>query len=401
MKYSFNIFIRLLLAYLENEKLNTDIFIDWNDIILLSRIHNVEGMIYVVLKNSQIGVPENVMTYLSKMFIATVRQSINQENELSRVIRKFQQEDIDIVLMKGIVTKRYFPNPELRTMGDIDLLIKESDREKSDYLLKEIGFAFDKRESGASVWNYTRGSVLFEVHTSIIYQQLFLGVNYTEYFKNVLDNVDKIEENVYEMKKEYHFIYVLVHLAKHLYRTGSGIRMVMDIVVLINEFYDKYDWDYIRNELEKIKLLEFSHNLIYICYKYFNCKVPDEYKKANDKNCKMLLDYIIKAGVFGQYNRDQYSIKYNLNSNGENYDSLSYKVKNLFKIIFPSYETMSSWFGWFRGKPKWYLPIGWVRRWIINVYYKKYNILKKIKGATKVNNDAKEHNEIMERIGLL
>ena len=110
MKYSFNIFIRLLLAYLENEKLNTDIFIDWNDIILLSRIHNVEGMIYVVLKNSQIGVPENVMTYLSKMFIATVRQSINQENELSRVIRKFQQEDIDIVLMKGIVTKRYFPN---------------------------------------------------------------------------------------------------------------------------------------------------------------------------------------------------------------------------------------------------------------------------------------------------
>ena len=63
--------------------------------------------------------------------------------------------------------------------------------------------------------------MLFEVHTSIIYQQLFLGVNYTEYFKNVLDNVDKIEENVYEMKKEYHFIYVLVHLAKHLYRTGS------------------------------------------------------------------------------------------------------------------------------------------------------------------------------------
>ena len=62
---------------------------------------------------------------------------------------------------------------------------------------------------------------------------------------------------------------------------------------------------------------------------------------------------------------------------------------------------MSSWFGLFRGKPKWYLPIGWVRRWIINVYYKKYNILKKIKGATKVNNDAKEHNEIMERIGLL
>lgn len=400
MNGSFKVFLDMLISYLNGKKFNTEADINWDDIIKLAEIHNVQGMIYATLKESLVQVPSTVMDAFEKSFMATVKYSIRQEMEMERVKSAFKKEKIDMVLMKGYLIKNYYPSSELRTMGDVDFLIRSEDRQRSDKVLKSLGFEFIKKESGASVWNYVKGTVLLEVHTSIIYQQLFLGVDYSKYFSNAFNYIEEKSPFIYEMKPEYHFIYVLVHFAKHLYRVGSGIRMVMDIVVLLNKCGKEYDWGFIEKELEDIKLLEFTKKLFYMCYKYFDCYVPEKCKNGDDRVSEAFMVYVLKAGVFGQYNRDSFSVKFNLTEDENKTKKLRYRVRNLLQILFPDYDTMYGWFAWFRGKPKWYLPIGWVRRWIVNWKYKRESIFQKLKGAVIANEDSLEHNEIMKEIGL-
>ena len=400
MNSSFEVFLNMLISYLNGKKFNTELKINWNDIVKLAEIHNVQGMIYIALQNSSVEIPSEVLNTLNKAFVATVTYSVQQEMEMERVKSAFKKANVDMVLMKGYLIKKYYPSSELRTMGDVDFLIRAGDRQKSDEVLKSIGFEFVEKESGASVWNYIKGNVLLEVHTSIIYQQLFLGIDYSKYFSNVFNYIEEKSPNIYEMKPEYHFIYVLVHFAKHLYRVGSGIRMVMDVVVLLNKCGKDYDWDFIWKELEDIKLLDFTKRLFCMCYKYFDCYVPENCKNGNDKVSEAFMVYVLKAGIFGQYNRDSYSVKFNLTEDEDKTKKIQYRVKNLLQILFPDYDTMYGWFAWFRGKPKWYLPIGWVRRWIVNWKYKRESIFQKIKGAVIANEDSLEHNEIMKKIGL-
>ena len=222
MNSSFEVFLNMLISYLNGKKFNTELKINWNDIVKLAEIHNVQGMIYIALQNSSLEIPSEVLNTLNKAFVTTVTYSVQQEMEMERVKSAFKKANVDMVLMKGYLIKKYYPSSELRTMGDVDFLIRAEDRQKSDEVLKSIGFEFVEKESGASVWNYIKGNVLLEVHTSIIYQQLFLGIDYSKYFSNVFNYIEEKSPNISEMKPEYHFIYVLVHFAKHLYRVGSG-----------------------------------------------------------------------------------------------------------------------------------------------------------------------------------
>lgn len=48
--------------------------------------------------------------------------------------------DIPYVILKGQVSAFYYPNPMLRSMGDVDFLVHKEDRGKVDQLLKNSGF---------------------------------------------------------------------------------------------------------------------------------------------------------------------------------------------------------------------------------------------------------------------
>ena len=51
------------------------------------------------------------------------------------------------------------------TMSDIDILIQEKDRLKTDEILKSLGY--ERQGLGSNVWTYKRGLVTFEIHVNL------------------------------------------------------------------------------------------------------------------------------------------------------------------------------------------------------------------------------------------
>jgi hypothetical protein len=62
----------------------------------------------------------------------------------------------------------------------------------------------------------------------------------------------------YEYGAEDFYIYMTAHFAKHYYFGGSGIRSVADIYVFMKAHGKNLDRGYIKRELEKLGLYEFS-----------------------------------------------------------------------------------------------------------------------------------------------
>ena len=56
------------------------------------------------------------------------------------------------------------------------------------------------------------------------------------FFSDAIEHTEK-NANFIFLKREYHFCFLIYHIAKHLYSTGAGIRMFLDICLLWNYLF--------------------------------------------------------------------------------------------------------------------------------------------------------------------
>lgn len=401
MSDTVSLFIYLLNCFINGQK-PEKVFnnIDWDNIAELAKIHCVEGMIWSVLKNSEIyDIPQNIRNDFENALVFTINNSIRQEIAIKHIKNKLNEFGVKHIFMKGSVVKNYYPIKELRTMGDIDYLIEEENRELCHKAMLELGYELEVK--GASVWEYRNNLAYVEVHNKIIYQKLFLGIDYSEYFSDVLENLVCIEKNTYEMQPEYHFVYIIVHLAKHLYRVGCGVRMVMDIPIFVKHFGENLNWRVLEERFREINMWDFVQKLLYVCVKYFDCRLPENVYKVDDYVAENLMAYILEAGIFGGYNRDEYAVKFGADNAGKKgIKKCLGKMGKVFEMIFPDYKSMCRWYVWFDGKPKWLLPWGWAKRLFLQLRYKRESIKSKLTGAVVDNDEGKKHHDIMSMIGL-
>lgn len=393
-------FIDMLSSFVNNSNQvsnsNIDSNTDWNEIIKLANIHNVTGIVYLAAKKLQDEYKPDidVIRRLEKDFFITALRSEYRNNAMESLINAFNEAEIPHILFKGYVIKNYYPVNEMRTMGDIDILIKPKDREKSHKLLLSLGYKTGELEE--EVWHYSNNVVSLEIHTKIMYHNIHNGIDYVQYFSEVWDHTIKTSRKyTFELSIEYHFIYIIVHLAKHFDGKGCGIRMIMDIAVFLNYFRDQLNWAYVNEEFEKLNLSLFSLNIFILCKRWFgtsfNFMLPD----MDETYYKDLSNYIISAGTFGFYERDSAArvIRMELHQ-GDVGNIKKVKIAAMIKIyfmkLFPSYKEMckSNHYWFVVGKPL-LLPIAWI-----------YRIFRLAKDICKSSKEAEKQYEIITKIGL-
>lgn len=383
-------FLHLLSSYINNNTPSEESLVDWDEILYLSQIHSVQSIIYISINKLKNKPP--IYDRLKELFYMSVSISTMQETIMRKVIETLTKNNINHVLFKGYVLRNYYPNKEARTFGDIDLLIDKKDRDKCDIVLKKIGFNFIEDEYLNEVWTYRKGAVTIEVHTEIMYENTFLDYDYRSYFNKKSQNSQRISKNTYELKKEDHFLYIIVHIAKHFHNTGVGIRMIIDIAVFLKKYENEMDMNYIFSELTILKLDKFSNIIFYICKKYFNTNIKCVALNINQE--KDVLNYILNHGVFGFDNKDIYDIQF--------YREEDNKFAVIRKRLFPDYETMKKQKLWFKNGKKILLPYAWIRRLLefLIKKEKRCEVLRKIKNLSIQGNDSKIHIEILKKVGL-
>lgn len=386
-------FIELLSAYINKKKPPTPNNIDWDEIIRLARIHSVYNMVYISL--SKLDEKPEIFDYLRKRFIVSSNYAIQQEIWTEKVIDAFNKNNIDHLFIKGYVLRNYYPNKEARTFGDIDILINESDRKKSHEIIQSLGFEYEDDDYIEQVWSYIKGPVKLEIHSDVIYDELFdnsYDFDYIEYFREKMKNRKLVSGCTYELRKEDHFIYIIVHLAKHFYNAGVGIRMIMDIAVFIKHFGGSLDTEYISCELKRLKLDSLANIVYFICKKYFSTDVSCS--SINEADEIAVTEYIINHGVFGFNDKDVINIDFNKTSK-----SRLGMIKSKF---FPDYDYMVKYYKWFEKGSRIMLPYAWARRLFGHITNKELrgDIGEKFGALVSESDDAITHNKILNIVGL-
>lgn len=104
---------------------------------------------------------------------------------------------------------------------------------------------------------------------------------------------------------EFNAVYQLVHIYRHLFNEGIGLRQLLDYYFVIEKFAQEGQTPMYKNEvlkqMKRFGMERFAGAMMYVLKKAF--AMPDEYLlcDANKKEGRFLLEEIMIAGNFGHH----------------------------------------------------------------------------------------------------
>jgi hypothetical protein len=400
-------FISILSSFINKQKPEAELGVNWEEIYKLAKTHSVSGMVYLMAKElqSEYRPDAELFKRMKKDFVSTAMLSAAQESEMDNIIKALKEAEIPHVLMKGYVMRNYYPAKEMRTMDDIDILIKPEDRERSHKLFQELGYT--PGLIYGEVWDYTKGTVHLEIHTKIMSRNMHNGIDYVGYFSDAWNHaVPTPEAYTFEFDKVYHFLFLMVHMAKHFKGSGCGMPMIMDIAVYLQYFKESLNWKQVEKELEKLNLTVFSTNIYILCSLWFGTSFNFKLPVMVEGFYRDLSDYILSAGTFGLHERDLHARSLRneyLESRAED-KGLTHCVALVNvcrKKLFPEYEVMvnSKYNSIIRNRP-FMLPVGWLYRLIEYVLKKPEKYYRVLYSIIKGRKESQKQYEMISKLGL-
>lgn len=331
----------------------------WAALMELARINSTLGILSHVYLNHPDLTPEQLRPVLRRQCLQEAAMYAARGNQMALLAAEFDRAGIDFILFKGFVLRNFYPVPELRTYGDVDLVIRREDRAKSDELMKRLGY--EPRDTWEPAYSYQRGVEYYEVHTDVMEVDVSDKADYMAYFSRIWDHTCPSETlrlpHALEFTPEFHLLYLLTHIAKHISVSGAGIRMYLDIAFFLKRF--ELDWQWIAGELECLALSDFANVVFCAVEDWFGVECPLPRRSVPAEVMADFLEFTLSGGIYGYAGRDKGTVF--LKQQDRSREEKVSRTRTLLHHAFPPVRSLENRYTYLQTKP-WLLPAAWVHR---------------------------------------
>lgn len=376
-------FIQVLSDYLNGKKTQRVPDLDWDTILLYARRHQVSGIFYIQAKENM---PIEKQDIFRKEMLATVYYQTNRENELKDLKHIFDDANIQFFIVKGPVVAELYPMCQIRTMGDIDLVVHSNDRKLCNDILVSEGYQCRSNQEDRE-WQYYKNNMELELHDHLVYREAINEPGQDIFFNDcwIYVNEGKLDWN-------FHLLFLIFHLRKHLMNSGAGFRHFMDLAVVPQKI--DIDWKWLEEKLNETGMLAFSKRCYGLIYRWFSIKVPlmDD---IDNEFCETATSKIFADGIFGFHNED--------NKNSAVFNQVrkkKYPLITMFllsvKEVFPARKRLlkTEAYAYLERFP-FLLPIAWIHRFFRTIKGNKMKIGKQSVEKSFISKDTIEKRDKM------
>lgn len=114
---------------------------DWVRLLHLATYNGVTSYVYADLVVNPCDGADAVRLHLRERSYRCGYRGLGLRAELIRLLRAFEAEGIAVMPLKGpLLADRFYRNKSLREFGDLDLLVKEVDRDRAWQLLQRLDY---------------------------------------------------------------------------------------------------------------------------------------------------------------------------------------------------------------------------------------------------------------------
>lgn len=311
----------------------------WEAVRALAVRHNVQSLLAYAAQSME-GVPEQTAQALRRDLTLTLAQGEIQNHAAEALLAAFEAKGLDVLAVKGVRTRLRYPDPVMRSMGDLDVLCRASDTAAARAVMAELGYG--KPREGRKHDLYSMPPyVEVELHRALLSPEMPWADAYSETNVWARCRLREGSRHIYEMTPADEAVFNLVHLAEHLLEGGAGIRFLADVYVYAH--LETVDETAFARSVDALGLTRFYETARAIAEHWFGDGAPLTGPAAE------LAEQILAGGAFGT---EAQSAALAVRKG---------RLGALARAVFPGYRSMMSMFPWLEGKAV-LLPYAWALR---------------------------------------
>ncbi len=234
------------------------------------------------------------------------RRNHDLNRQCIRVIEEYNTAGFDCCILKGQGNAVLYPDFYKRSPGDIDIWIKDANRQQLLDFLNDrgksiIGMHYQHIE-------YVENGIPIEIHlmpcsdNNPIYHhrlQKWFKDNSQDNWANLV-KLPGCEGNITIPTIQFNIIYQLAHMQGHFFDEGIGLRQMTDYYLLLKSIDLSIDRkDIYERTLRYLGLYRFAGAVMYVMQKALGLDANFLIVSVDERRGKTLLREILKGGNFG------------------------------------------------------------------------------------------------------
>ena len=366
---------------------------DYELLYQASTRHDVTALLYNQIYRFSNFPDELKQQWKRKAIQINALQTIRSDAFL-RLYREFLKQDLKVLVLKGIVMRSLYLQPDNRPSNDEDLYVEREHVQKAKEILLEQGFQILQESENVTVFVNVSSGLTIEMHTTLFSEDSKAYGSYQKFFKNAFEEAQPhmIQGcQVYSLSHEQHLLFLMMHFVKHFLHGGVGFRQLLDIIIYAETYGKRIDWNAIYVVLKQEHLLKLVENLFAIGHQYLGFSfehiiLPRDFAE-NKMDFEDLLADIWDAGIFGKSSQERLHSSTITLSAAEGH-------KSLCSTLFPPLKSMQQKYNYLKRAPI-LLPLAWSNRILHYVFDKKEG---SAKGAMEIGN---QRVRLLQKYGII
>ena len=282
---------------------------DWKVLYAIAKKQALTGVLFHGIKQLPKELAPDAGLLMQWMGMA---QNIRQQNirlflDSAKVCKKFKDVGFRNCILKGQGNALLYPDPYMRTSGDIDIYLDGGRNRVMQYINKvcpnqvmryhHVDFPVMKT---AIEVHFTPSYMFYPVHNRRM----------QKWFKEVMDlqcsNVVTLPDGYGEITMpttSFNVIYILSHLYRHVFTEGIGLRQLIDyyFVLVKSEERRVKNLTALQRELKYLGLWKFAGAVMYVLHETLGLPEEKIIAPIDVNEGRFLLAEIMQGGNFGQY----------------------------------------------------------------------------------------------------
>ena len=299
--------------------------VDWKELYAIAKKQALLGVLFHGIQRLPKELAPEQKLLMQWMVMAEMirKQNIKLFQDSVKVCQNFENEGFANCILKGQGNALLYPDPYMRTPGDIDIYLAGGRKRVMQYINKvcpnqvmryhHVDFPVMKT---AIEVHFTPSYMFFPIHNSRM-QKWFKEVM-GEQCNHRVSLPDGYGE-IHVPQVSFNVIYILSHLHRHIFTEGIGLRQLLDYYFVLVKWHTDLtnltdsnkslpqmteintDLDALRHKLKYLGLWKFAQAVMFVMKEVFGLSEDRMIAPMDEREGRFLLAEIMRGGNFGQY----------------------------------------------------------------------------------------------------
>lgn len=298
---------------------------DWKELYAIAQKQALLGVLFYGIQRlpKELAPEQKLLMQWIVMAEMIRKQNIRLFLDSVKVCKNFENEGFANCILKGQGNALLYPDPYMRTPGDIDIYLAGGRKRVMQYINKVCPnqvmryhhVDFPVKKTAIEV-HFTPSYMFFPIHNSRM-QKWFKEVM-GEQCNHRVSLPDGYGE-IHVPQVSFNVIYILSHLHRHIFTEGIGLRQLLDYYFVLLKWHTDLtnltdsnkslpqmtqintDLDALRHKLKYLGLWKFAQAVMFVMKEVFGLSEDRMIAPMDEKEGRFLLDEIMRGGNFGQY----------------------------------------------------------------------------------------------------